>query len=188
LRLASDVDTILVNTENAYDATQVVLRIGALRRTEGLQAVVESEYYESAVRAFGPIFNGLALVLLMLSTGAALSVGALLSVIFRRRVAEFSILRAIGFRDRRIAFLIMTECQLVALVGGGLGVAAAWVSARDRTLFAAIHNVQIAFTAVVTPAVAGITMGALALIAALAVLWPTRTVLRQPVTNGLRDE
>ena len=53
----------------------------------------------------------------------------------RERTAEFGVLKAVGFSDRRILALVLAESCFLAGLGGGLGLGTAWllISAGDPT-------------------------------------------------------
>ena len=53
----------------------------------------------------------------------------------RERTAEFGVLKAVGFSDRRIMALVLAESCFLAGLGGGLGLGTAWllISAGDPT-------------------------------------------------------
>ena len=45
----------------------------------------------------------------------------------RERTSEFAVLKTLGFTGRGILTLVLAESLFIALVGGGLGLALAWV-------------------------------------------------------------
>ncbi len=44
----------------------------------------------------------------------------------RERTEEIGVLKAIGFTNERVLFLVLLESCVVAMVGGGLGLLLAW--------------------------------------------------------------
>jgi len=46
----------------------------------------------------------------------------------RERTSELAVLKTLGFTDRRILVLVLTESLLLAVVGGGLGLLLAWTA------------------------------------------------------------
>lgn len=53
--------------------------------------------------------------------------GSTMSQAVRERIGELGVLKAIGFTNSRILILVLAESCLLALVGGGLGLALAWL-------------------------------------------------------------
>ena len=51
--------------------------------------------------------------------------GNTMAIAVRERVRELAVLKAVGFSDRFILFLVMAETMVVAAVGGGIGLAVA---------------------------------------------------------------
>lgn len=45
----------------------------------------------------------------------------------RERTGELGVLKALGFTNRRVMALVLVESCLMALMGGGIGLAVAWV-------------------------------------------------------------
>jgi putative ABC transport system permease protein len=45
----------------------------------------------------------------------------------RERTNELAILKTLGFNDRRVLVMVLVESSLVAVIGGGLGLALAWL-------------------------------------------------------------
>jgi putative ABC transport system permease protein len=88
------------------------------------------------------------------------------------RIKEHAILQTIGFSTGRVFRLVLSECFLLSLAGGGIGVAAAWLVLFATGLSIGAEAVSIAF--VITPmiAVTGlITAAAIGLSSGLAPAW-----------------
>jgi len=89
--------------------------------------------YQEGLRAsagstdFGELFLGLGGLIVL--AGLLLS-GMLLSFYLRQRDSETELMRAIGFTNRRITWLLLPEVLAVTLAGGLLGVAAAMLYSR----------------------------------------------------------
>lgn len=85
----------------------------------------ESAFAAGWVKQFGNI------EFLVVSIGAVvfftllLVTGNTMAISVRERTAELAILKAIGFSDRWVLFLVLSEALLIALVGGGIGLALA---------------------------------------------------------------
>ena len=69
---------------------------------------------------------------LILSIGAVvfftllLVTGNTMAIAVRERTGELAVLKTVGFPDWAVLGLVMAESVLVALLGGGLGLAIAW--------------------------------------------------------------
>jgi putative ABC transport system permease protein len=48
----------------------------------------------------------------------------------RERTSELGVLKAIGFTDSQVLSLVLTEALLIAIVGGGIGLALGWFAVK----------------------------------------------------------
>ena len=105
------------------------------------------------------------------------------------RSREIATLRALGFHSGPVVISVLTESLILALVGGVLGAAAAWLvfdGFRAATVNMASFS-QIAFAFEVSPAllVQGITFALI--IGFIGGLFPAIRAARQPIANALRE-
>ena len=76
-------------------------------------------------------FQQLSLILATISlVVGVLLVGTILTIAVNERSGEIAVLRAIGFRRRRIVRMVMTEGAVLTVIGTGLGVVLGLVTAR----------------------------------------------------------
>jgi putative ABC transport system permease protein len=108
------------------------------------------------------------------------SVGALLMQSVRERTGELAVLKAIGYSDRAIMVLLVTEAALLCLVSAALGLAVSWV------LFWIAERVNFwpQYIQLTTPVIALGTALAL-LLALLSALLPAWRGLRLPVARAM---
>ena len=50
----------------------------------------------------------------------------------RERTSELAVLKTLGFSDRAILALVLAESLFIAVLGGGLGLALAWLIVQQR--------------------------------------------------------
>jgi putative ABC transport system permease protein len=100
------------------------------------------------------------------------------------RIKEHAILQTLGFSTGRIFRLVLLECFLLSLIGGGIGVAAATVVLAITGLSIGAEAVSIAF--VISPLIAAsgvATAGAIGLLSGLAPAWHAS---RADIVSALR--
>jgi putative ABC transport system permease protein len=88
------------------------------------------------------------------------------------RIKEHAILQTIGFSTGRVFRLVLSECYLLSLMGGLLGVAGAWVVLATTGLSIGAEAVSIAF--IITPgiAIAGLLIsGTVGIVSGIAPAW-----------------
>lgn len=114
-------------------------------------------------------------VTLLLVTGNTMAISV------RERIRELAVLKAIGYSDRFVLFLVIAESLVVAVVGGGLGLAAA----KGLTMLGdPTHGLLPLFY--LSPS-AGVLGALLALmVGILAALLPATTAKRLRVVEALR--
>jgi putative ABC transport system permease protein len=105
------------------------------RRVDGLFANSPSETKTSTEKAFVQAFAnqiGDIGALIRAIAGAVfftilLVAGNTMAQAVRERTNELGVLKTLGFSDRRVLGLVMLEACLLAIVGGGLGLAISWL-------------------------------------------------------------
>ncbi|MBK6598805.1 MAG: ABC transporter permease [Proteobacteria bacterium] len=163
-RVANDVDALFENssaetktaTERAFikQATEQIGNIGAI-----LVSVVSAVFFT---------------MLLVTANTIAQSV--------RERTNEFGVMKTLGFADRSILLLVLSESLLLTIVGGSLGMLLAYFAAQGLAntveqflpLFGiSLHTLVVALALMVAM---GLVAGA----------WPAATAMRLKITDALR--
>jgi putative ABC transport system permease protein len=100
----------------------------------------------------------------------------------RERMAEYATLKALGFSPGFVVRLLFGESLLIALIGGGLGLALTFPAV------AAIAGALGSFLPVfkVQPATVAMQIGAAAIVGAVAAAWPAWRMSRIDIVQGLR--
>lgn len=128
--------------------------------------------------------------------GAIMAIGAIfgaLNTMFAAvasRAREIATLRAIGFRGLPVVVAIMLETMLLALIGGALGGAIAWLIFNGYTAstLAAGTTGQLTFEFKVAPAVLWTGIKWALAIGFVGGLFPAVRAARLPVTTALREQ
>ncbi len=108
--------------------------------------------------------------------------GNTMAISVRERTAELAVLKAIGFTDRSVLFLVLAESMVIALVGGALGLILA---------AGAIPGVGAALNGLLPPLILskltlGFGLGFALLVGAASGLLPGIGAMRMRVVNALR--
>ncbi len=108
--------------------------------------------------------------------------GNTMAISVRERISELAVLKAIGFTDRSVLFLVLAESVVIASIGGGLGLLLALVL---------IPGISVALTGLLPPLLLSKPLLALGLGFALFVgaasgLLPGIGAMRMRVVNALR--
>jgi putative ABC transport system permease protein len=117
----------IVRIANPDDAVRIVRAIDAEFANSPWQTKTDTEkaFAASWVKQMGNI------EFLILSIGSVvfftllLVSGNTMAIAVRERIRELAVLKAVGFSDRFVLALVMTETMVVAAVGGGVGLALA---------------------------------------------------------------
>jgi putative ABC transport system permease protein len=142
----------------------------------------ESAFAAGFAKQFGNIefliltIGGVVFFTLLLVTGNTMAISV------RERIGELGVLKAIGFTDRSVLFLVLAESLAIAFFGGALGLILAW---------AAIPGISAALAGLLPPLLLSKPMLAFGLIFALFVggasgLLPGISAMRMRVVNALR--
>jgi len=100
----------------------------------------------------------------------------------RERTREYATLKALGFGDRFVALLILSESVVIALAGGLLGIGLTFPLAR--AFFSATHDLFLVFE--VVPLTLALQAGSAILIGVCAALAPVLNSSRVRIVDGLR--
>jgi putative ABC transport system permease protein len=149
----------------------------------------EPEYYARQARILSTLINVLGYtVATFMAIGAAFgALNCMYSAIASRQV-EIATLRAIGFGGLPVVVSVMIEALLLALVGGAVGGALAYVYCDGASLSTLNFNTfsQVAFDFRVTPALLAQGLGWALAIGVAGGLLPALRAARLPVTIALR--
>jgi putative ABC transport system permease protein len=172
-----------VRINNPDDVVQVSKAIDKEFANSAYETHSDSEkvFFSNWVKQFGNIeflimsIGGVVFFTLLLVTGNTMAIAV------RERTAELAILKAIGYSDRFVMIFVLAESLVIALIGGGLGLAAA----KGLTLLG--NPVQGVLQVFYLP-VNAILVGLLATLAvgAISGLLPALGAMRLRVVDGLR--
>lgn len=155
-----------------------------------VKVIRESEYYEAQSRTLHSIIQGLGFFIgLVMAAGATFGALNTMYSAVATRTREVATLRALGFGAGPVVISILAEALFLALVGGALGAAVAYLGFNGFQ--AATMNwstfSQVAFQFAVTPPL--IVMGTVfaLLIGLIGGLFPAIRAARMPVATALRE-
>ncbi len=183
-RLKSTAGWYVIKLNSPDDAVRVAKTIDENFANSSFETKTETEsaFQAGFAKQFGNI------EFLILSIGSVvfftllLVTGNTMAISVRERTAELAVLKAIGFTDRSVLFLVLAESLVIALVGGLLGLVFAAL---------AIPGLSVALNGLLPPLLLSNVTLALGLGFALAVgaasgLLPGIGAMRMRVVNALR--
>ena len=131
----------VVDLANANQATQVARAIDALSDNSDHETKTQTEqaFNQAFFKQIGDIglivtsIMGAVFFTLVLLTGNTMAQAV------RERIPELAVLKTIGFSNRSVLWLVLTEATLLVVLGGliGLGIAAMRDAGRERGQHAA---------------------------------------------------
>ena len=127
--------------------------------------------------------------------GGIMAVGAMFGALntmysaVSARSREIATLRAIGFGSGPVVFSVFAESLLLALIGGAIGAALAWLFFNGNAVSTLGANFsQVVFRLTVTPALILIGLWLALFIGLLGGLFPAIRSARLPVVDALRAQ
>jgi putative ABC transport system permease protein len=158
-------------------------------RRLSITALREPEYYARQAKVLSNLINILGYtVAAFMAVGATFgALNCMYSAIASRQV-EIATLRAIGFGGGPVVVSVMIEALVLALLGGAIGAALAYVYCDGASLSTLNFNTfsQVAFDFRVTPRLVGQGLLWALLMGAVGGLLPAVRAARLPVTAALR--
>jgi len=155
-----------------------------------VKVIRESEYYEAQSRALHGIITGLGVFVgLLMAIGATFGALNTMYSAVATRTREVATLRALGFGAGPVVVSILAEALFLALVGGVLGAAVAYLGFngfRAATLNWSTFS-QVAFQFAVTPPLVVLGTVFALVIGLIGGLFPAIRAARMPVATALRE-
>ena len=174
----------ILKLESPEDAVRVAKAIDEkfANSSDETKTETESAFAAGFAKQFGNIefliltIGSVVFFTLLLVTGNTMAISV------RERISELAVLKAIGFTDRSVLFLVLAESLVIAFLGGVLGLFLAWT---------AIPVISAALTGLLPPLLLSKTMLSLGLAFALFIgaasgLLPGIGAMRMRVVHALR--
>jgi putative ABC transport system permease protein len=151
----------------------------------------ESDYYAEQSTMLYNLVTGLGtLIAIIMGLGAVFGALNTMYTAVSARAREIATLRALGFHSGPVVISVLTESLLLALVGGVIGAALAWLAFdgfRAATLNFTSFS-QVAFAFEVSPALLTRGIAFAMIIGLVGGLFPAVRAARQPVSEALREQ
>ena len=155
-----------------------------------VKVIRESEYYEAQSRTLHSIIKGLGFFIgLVMAIGATFGALNTMYSAVATRTREVATLRALGFGAGPVVVSILAEALFLALVGGALGAAVAYLGFngfRTATMNWSSFS-QVAFQFAVTPPLIALGTAFALVIGLIGGLFPAIRAARMPVATALRE-
>ena len=96
-------------------------------RSAETKTTTEKGFVDGFAKQIGDIGSIMMAILAAVLFTILLVVGNTMAQAVRERTSELAVLKTLGFSDLRVLFLVLAESFIIAIVGGGLGLGAAWL-------------------------------------------------------------
>lgn len=198
--LWGDADVIGPAYRNGNSLSSVFVRLTGPEAFEPFKAALASdprlqvdasttiEYFSKQSEQIAKVITFIGIVV-----GAIMGIGAVfgaLNTMFAAvavRAREIATLRAIGFRGLPVVVAIMLETMLLALIGGAIGGAIAWLIFNGYTASTMSGVGQLTFDFAVSPSLLWTGLKWALAIGFIGGLYPALRAARLPVTTALRE-
>jgi putative ABC transport system permease protein len=117
---------VMVKLRPEARAETVAAEIDALPTPTGTNSQAEKAFVSGMIEDLADMIALSRLVILLTLAVVLVSVSNAVSMSVRDRTRQLGVMRTLGFRRVQILGLVMAEAALVCVIGGALGVAAAW--------------------------------------------------------------
>lgn len=155
-----------------------------------VKVIRETEYYASQAEGLTTLIRSLGVVItFMMAVGAIFGALNTMYAAVATRTREIATLRALGFRSGPVVLSVLTESLLLALLGGGVGAAIAYLAFngfQTSTMNWSTFS-QLSFSFTVTPLLLGSGLACAMLMGLVGGLFPAVRAARLPVATALRE-
>jgi putative ABC transport system permease protein len=176
--------TVRLESEAAFDVLKAAL---AANPTLAVDVYRESEWFAQNGESLGRLFFFVTYVVCSIMAAGAL-VGALntMYAAVSSRVVEIATLRALGFGAVAIVVSVLSEALLLAVLGGSLGSAIAWLLFAGDSISLGGEANTLVTTLEITPATLATGFAWAGAVGLIGALLPAVHAARLPVAEGLR--
>lgn len=187
-RLGNAFQVVRARVDGEEGRIRLEQALGADQRL-GVDVVNEKEFYSKQAEDTADLIRNIGWpISLLMSIGAAFAALNAMYASITARAREFATLRALGFRSFPTALACMFESMVLALLGGAIGCAIAWLALNGfqaSTLAASFS--QVVFNFAVTPDLLLQGMLAALIVGVVGGSYPAIRAARTPVTLALRE-
>jgi putative ABC transport system permease protein len=181
------VSQVMVQAESAEEVPHAAQAIDALFANSAYPTTTESE--RAFLLNFVSFLGNFKLFLLAISGAVAFTIllvsGNTVSMSVRERIREVGIMKTLGFTSPRILVIFLCEAALIALSGGTIGCAFAWLLCK-LVAHAAPAFIPGIKSLGVTPVIAGLDLLAGLLVGLTSASLPAFNASRTSIVNSLR--
>jgi putative ABC transport system permease protein len=178
--------TVRLTSPEALDTLKAAIAANPQLKVD---AQTTSDYYTAQSENLTKVIRIIGIVI-----GVIMAIGAVFGAIntmyaaVATRAREIATLRAIGFRGLPVVVSVLLETMLLALAGGVLGAAIAWLIFNNYTVSTLGSNFsQVVFAFKVSPALVATGLKWALAIGFIGGLFPALRAARLPVTVALRE-
>jgi putative ABC transport system permease protein len=120
---------ITLRVSDSHSSADAIRAIDSLfeNSSDPTRSTSEADYQRQFASQLGDIGLITTMILSAVFFTILLLTGNTASQAFKERIPELAVLKTLGFRDRTIAGLVLTEAVLLSLTGAAVGIAAAFV-------------------------------------------------------------
>jgi putative ABC transport system permease protein len=187
---AGEVGSFVLRVRSPQDVARVTSAIDKMfeNSVAPVRAMAEKQFRIQFMEMLGNVKLLVRFIVLTVLFTIVLIVSNTMAMSARERVTEIAVIRALGFQKRQVLGLVLGESVLLSLIGGVLGVAAAYPA--TALLLAGMKRspaAAFAYNLHVTPASIALAFAASVTIGILAGFVPALKSARVPVVSGLRQ-
>jgi putative ABC transport system permease protein len=200
--LWADADVVAPTYRRGSSSTSITVRLADPSAFDAYKAALASDprltvdvkttraYYSDQSAVFAKLIRILGVtVASIMAIGAVFGALNTMYAAVATRAREIATLRAIGFSAAPVIVSVLLETMLLAVAGGAIGAALAWVIFNHYTVstLSLSSFTQLVFAFRVTPTLLGTGLRWALAIGLIGGLFPALRAARQPVTEGLRE-
>lgn len=182
---AGSVGWYIVQIENPNDAAEVSEKIDALFKNSSAETKTETEkaFTQGFVSASSAIITAMNFMSFVIIGIIMLVLANTMIMAARERTREYAVLKTLGFSAFHIIGLILGESLVIALIGGGIGIAltypivAGFEQAMPKGFFPFFY---------IEPITTILALSAAIIIGILASIFPIQRALRTNIVDGFR--
>jgi putative ABC transport system permease protein len=187
---AGEVGSFVLRVRSPQDVARVTEAINQMfeNSVAPVRAMAEKQFRIQFMEMLGNVKLLVRFIVLTVLFTIVLIVSNTMAMSARERVTEIAVIRALGFQKRQVLGLVLGESVLLSLIGGVLGVAAAYPA--TALLLAGMKKspaAAFAYNLHVTPESIGLAFAASVTIGILSGFIPALRSARVPVVSGLRQ-
>ncbi len=186
---SGQIGTYYISVESRDNVVRVIKEVDALFENSLAETLTETEreFQLSFISMVGTVITAVRIISVVVIAIILLVLANTMVMTSRERIAEYAVLKTLGFRPHHIASLIFGESITIAIVGGLLGLLVTMPMIKGFSIFLTQNLGSFFPVFEITNTTLALAMTAALAVGLIAGTFPTVSAVKMKISDGLRS-